>query len=334
MGTGTVPRAGIDSGTGAARVVSPTSESLSSWQGKSFHQGHTPQEAHPAVCLPQSPAASSAHFQLVRVPQGLRVGTTSVSPPSPASPLPALALARGACSSTGQTAVSVTVEDTEAVSVVSKLEQVLGVPFSTAPLVAPHDGLVVVISGPSGVGKDAVIRRLQEIRPSLHFVVTATSRPMRPGERHGYDYFFVSRDEFEAMIGQNELLEHALVYGEYKGIPKQQVREAVEKQTDVVLRLDVQGAATVRGLLGGGGVFIFLTAESELELVQRLVGRKTEPMERLVVRVATARQELGRLQEFDYVVVNRDGCLDETVHALCSIIDAERARVKQTPMKL
>lgn len=108
----------------------------------------------------------------------------------------------------------------------------------------------------------------------------------------------------------------------------------MERRTDVVLRLDVQGAATVRRLLGGGGVFIFLTAESERALVRRLVGRKTEPMDRLMVRVATAREELARMEEFDYVVVNEDGCIDQTVQALCSIIDAEKARVQQKPAQL
>lgn len=145
--------------------------------------------------------------------------------------------------------------------------------------VAPPQPLVVVISGPSGVGKDAVIRRLQEKRPDLYFVITATSRPKRPGEQDGVDYFFVSREEFEAWIARGRLLEHATVYGEYKGIPRQQVEDALARGTDVVLRIDVQGAATVQQLLPGL-VSIFLVAESEAELVERLIARKTEPMVR------------------------------------------------------
>jgi len=130
------------------------------------------------------------------------------------------------------------------------------------------------------VGKDAVIRRLQEKRPDLHFVVTATSRPMRPGEKDGVDYFFVSKEEFETWIEQGKLLEHAVVYGEYKGIPKFQVEEALANKMDVILRIDVQGAATMRSLLPGM-VSIFLVADTVKELVERLTARKTEPPVRL-----------------------------------------------------
>lgn len=150
---------------------------------------------------------------------------------------------------------------------------------STSSQVPPPPALVIVISGPSGVGKDAVIRRLQEKRPDLYFVVTATSRPMRPGERDGVDYFFVTREEFESWIDNGRLLEHAVVYGEYKGIPRQQVEDALDRGTDVVLRIDVQGAATMRRLLPGL-VSVFIVADNEAELVQRLVSRKTEPMVR------------------------------------------------------
>ena len=136
--------------------------------------------------------------------------------------------------------------------------------------------LAIVISGPSGVGKDAVIRRLQEKRPDLYFVVTATSRMMRPGEQDGVDYFFVSKEMFEEWIRDGKLLEHAVVYGEYKGIPRQQVEDALANNTDVILRIDVQGAATMRKLLPDM-VSIFLVADTEAELVQRLMDRKTEP---------------------------------------------------------
>lgn len=148
--------------------------------------------------------------------------------------------------------------------------------FGSSPLVPPDPALPIVISGPSGVGKDAVIRRLQEKRPDLYFVVTATSRAMRPGEKDGVDYFFVTKDTFECWIEEGRLLEHAVVYGEYKGIPREQVEEALGNKTDVILRVDVQGAATMRKLLPDM-VSIFLVAETEQELVQRLVDRKTEP---------------------------------------------------------
>ena len=187
--------------------------------------------------------------------------------------------------------------------------------------------LVVVISGPSGAGKDVTISRLRELGCPLHFVVTATTRAPRAGERHGVHYLFVSESEFERMIAQDELLEHALVYGEHKGIPKQQVRQALASGRDVVLRVDVQGAARLRELLPEA-VFIFLTASSEEELIDRLRARRTETQEALQSRIATARSEMRSIHEFDYVVVNRDGELDSTVSRIMAIIQAEKCRAR------
>lgn len=189
----------------------------------------------------------------------------------------------------------------------------------------PPKPVVVVISGPSGVGKDAVIARLKQLRPDLYMVVTATSRPQRPAEVHGKDYFFVSKEQFERWIAEGQLLEHTLVYGDYKGIPRQQVEDAVAQGTDVVLRIDVQGAATVRRLMPDA-ISIFIAAESEAELVARLVARKTESYDKMLVRVGTARHEMRRLPEFDYIVVNRDGQLEQSVALIASIIDAEKAK--------
>eukprot|EP00898_Chlorokybus_atmophyticus_P003737 jgi/Chlat1/4364/Chrsp29S04509 len=219
-------------------------------------------------------------------------------------------------------------------SSVAAVEQTLQQSFSHARTVPPPAPLLVVISGPSGVGKDAVIRRLQEARPELYFVVTATSRRKRHGEVHGRDYYFVTKDEFDQMIDKGELLEHAVVYGEYKGIPKRQVREAMVRGTDVVLRVDVQGASTVRSMVGDTAVFIFLVAESEAALVHRLVARKTETPDKLTLRVKTAQAETARLHEFDYVVVNSEGRIEETVSKVAAIIDAEKCRVHRRPFAL
>jgi guanylate kinase len=186
--------------------------------------------------------------------------------------------------------------------------------------------LLVVISGPSGVGKDTVIQRMKERQLPFHFVVTATTRPPRPEEEHGVDYFFVSHDDFAEMIEQDELLEYAIVYNDYKGIPKQQVRQALESGKDVVMRLDVQGAETIRDL-SPDALLIFLTTQNEEELVNRLKARKTETREGLKLRIATARQELKRIDQFDYVVINRELQLDETVDTILSIIHAEHHRV-------
>ncbi|KAG8370127.1 hypothetical protein BUALT_Bualt14G0085100 [Buddleja alternifolia] len=209
------------------------------------------------------------------------------------------------------------------------LEASLGSTFSSEPIVPNPNPLIIVVSGPSGVGKDAVIKRLREVREDLHFVVTATSRPKREGEIDGKDYFFVSKDEFLSMIDKNELLEYALVYGDYKGIPKQQIREYMAKGCDIVLRVDIQGAATLRRILRNSAVFVFLVAESEEALVKRLIGRKTESIEALVMRVASAKEELRHLKEFDYVVVNKEGELESSVKVMESIIDAEKAKVQQ-----
>jgi guanylate kinase len=193
--------------------------------------------------------------------------------------------------------------------------------------------LLVVISAPSGVGKDATLTRMRDMGFPFHFVVTATTRPRRPDEVHGRDYYFVSMEEFTAMIERDELLEHALVYGEYKGIPKAQVRHALASNKDVVMRLDVQGAATIRRLVPDA-VLIFLVASSEEELISRLRARKTESSADLETRLATVRQEMARISEFDYLVVNRHNHLDDTVHHIAAIITAEKCRVKQRRIEL
>ena len=153
--------------------------------------------------------------------------------------------------------------------------------------------LLIVISGPSGVGKDTVLQRMKERELPFHFVVTATTRPKRENEVHGKDYFFVSKDEFARMIEADELLEYAIVYNDYKGIPKQQVREALTSGKDVVMRIDVQGAATIRKL-APEALLIFLTTTGEEEMVNRLKARKSENSEGLALRIATTRQELKR----------------------------------------
>lgn len=186
--------------------------------------------------------------------------------------------------------------------------------------------LLIVISGPSGAGKDSILHGLQQRGLDIHFVVTATTRARREDEIHGVDYFFLSKEEFARMIDQDELIEYAIVYNDYKGIPKQQVREALASGKDVIMRLDVQGAATVRKL-APEAVLIFITTSSEEELVRRLKTRKTETDEDLRLRIATARQELKRVDEFDYVIINQDGYLNQTIQTVISIIEAEHHRV-------
>jgi guanylate kinase len=193
--------------------------------------------------------------------------------------------------------------------------------------------LLIVISGPSGAGKDTIMQRMQERGLPFHFVVTATTRPKRDNEFHGKDYFFLSKEEFARMIEQDELIEYAIVYGDYKGIPKTQVREALASGKDVVMRLDVQGAETVRKL-ASEALLIFITPESEDELERRLRNRKTESSDTLALRIATARKEFQRIENFDYVIINRDFRLDETVDKVRAIIEAEHLRVQHRKVSL
>jgi guanylate kinase len=193
--------------------------------------------------------------------------------------------------------------------------------------------LLVVISGAAGVGKDSLIQRMKKRGCPFHFVVTATDRPPRPGEVHGIDYFFISTEAFTRMIEQDELLEHAVVYGQYKGVPRQQVREAMASGKDVVMRVDVQGVATIRRI-APEAISIFLTASSEEELERRLHSRGTDSLEQLQKRIAIAREEMKRLPEFDYVVINHDGALDRAVDDVLAIIRAEHCRTKPRVVRL
>ena len=194
--------------------------------------------------------------------------------------------------------------------------------------------VLLVISGPSGVGKDTIARKLIDRRPEkFYFVVTATTRPPRAGEVHGQDYYFVSNDEFARMIEENELLEYAVVYNDYKGIPKQHIRDALNSGRDVIMRVDVQGAATIRKLVPNA-VSVFLMCESEEELVRRLHERKSETAEGLNLRIATARQEMKRMHEFDYFVINAEDAQERAVQQILSIIEARHCRVNQSPVVL
>ena len=198
--------------------------------------------------------------------------------------------------------------------------------FETQPL-------LIVVSGPSGVGKDSLVQRLQERNCPFYFVVTATDRPPRPDEVEGEDYFFVSTEEFERMIEEDALIEYAVVYEQYKGVPKEQVREAMASGQDVIMRLDVQGAATIREI-APEAVLIFLTASSEAELKERLRARGDDSPEQVERRIATAREEMKRLPEFDYVVMNRKGELDHAADQVLAIIRAEHCRVNQREVTL
>jgi guanylate kinase len=186
--------------------------------------------------------------------------------------------------------------------------------------------LLLIISGPSGVGKDTVVQTVQQREPDLKFVVTVTSRPMREGEKEGVDYHFVSGEEFERMIANNEFIEHALVYDQYKGVLRKPFEDAFALGKDVIMRLDVQGAEYMRTLFPEA-VLIFLIPESKESWLQRLHERRGDSKQSLEVRIKECEEEFSRIPEFDYIVVNPQGQLDKAVNAVISIIEAEHRRI-------
>jgi guanylate kinase len=194
-------------------------------------------------------------------------------------------------------------------------------------------GLLVVVSGPSGVGKDAVLATLRRLHPEFHYPVTATTRPQRAGEVDGRDYLFISPERFEMLVAEGGFLEHAEVYGRRYGVPKARVRDELAAGRDVVVKVDVQGARTIRAL-APDAVLVFLAAPSMNELERRLRDRKTESAEQLNLRIATAREEMEQASWFDRVIINGTGDVEGTVAALVAAMDEERTRVPAREVRL
>ena len=192
--------------------------------------------------------------------------------------------------------------------------------------------LLIVLSGPSGVGKDAVLNGMKRQQLPMHFAVTATTRPRRQREKDGIDYYFVSRTEFERMIERNELLEWANVYGNLYGVPKLQIQEALSRGEDAIVKVDVQGATTIKKIVPQA-VFIFLSPPSMDDLERRLMRRRTESGVDLELRMKAAQEEMKRLPMFDYVVVNHENGVRRAVSQIESIITAEKCRVNQRSIR-
>jgi len=189
----------------------------------------------------------------------------------------------------------------------------------------PNGGLVFVLSGPSGVGKDSVMNCLRDEPLDLHYCVTATTRRPRPGEQHGINHYFVEPDAFQRMIAAGELLEWARVHDHFYGVPLVEVRRAFDRSLDVFMRVDVQGAASVRDRLAES-ILVFLAPESLDDLSPRLRERGTETDEEMALRLANAQREMEALPHFDYLVVNRQGSLADSVARVRAIVLAERSR--------
>jgi guanylate kinase len=197
---------------------------------------------------------------------------------------------------------------------------------SSESIIRPTPPLFIVLSGPSGVGKDAVLTRLKVIENEIRFITTMTTRPRRPMETDGVDYSFTSKAQFERLLAKNELLEHASVYGYWYGVPKQPVRDALSNGKDVIVKVDIQGAASIKKM-APEAVFIFLMPPSLEELEKRLRRRYTEKPPELAVRLKAATEEIKQVSEFDYVVMNYDGGLGEAINQIRAIITAEKCRV-------
>lgn len=192
----------------------------------------------------------------------------------------------------------------------------------------PHPApVLIVLSGPSGVGKDAVLERMKERQlPGVKYITTITTRTQRPREIDGRDYHFTSQSEFKKLIEADELLEWAEVYGNFYGVPKSAVREALKAGHDVIVKVDVQGAASIKRITPEA-VFIFLLPPSLKDLEGRLSRRLTESPEMLKRRLETAPKELVQLDMFDYFVVNHEGKIEQAIAEILSILAAEKARV-------
>ena len=191
----------------------------------------------------------------------------------------------------------------------------------------PAPPLLVILSGPSGVGKDVALDQLKKLDRPWYFALTATTRQQREGERDGVDYIFLDENTFAKMRERDEFLEYAEVYGRWYGVPRNQVRNGLKSGRDVILKVDVQGADTVRRLVPEA-VSIFMLPASLEELRGRLAGRMTETSPEMELRLQVAQEELARVSDFDYRVVNRDNCLDQAILEIDAIISAEKCRLK------
>lgn len=193
--------------------------------------------------------------------------------------------------------------------------------------------LFVVLSGPSGVGKDALLTRMKELERPFHYVVTATTRLRRPREKEGVDYHFVSHQEFQQLIDKGQLLEWANVYGNYYGVPKAEISQALSKGIDVIVKVDVQGATTIKKILPQA-VFIFLMPPSMEELERRLKQRRSESSLDLALRLVKASEEVRSLALFDYVITSYQGKINDVISQIHAIVIAEKCRVKPREVQL
>jgi guanylate kinase len=193
--------------------------------------------------------------------------------------------------------------------------------------------LLIVLSGPSGAGKDAVLNHMKASGYPARFITTNTTRPQRADEEDNVAYHFVSEKDFQKMVKNKELLEYANVYGNWYGVPREAVRKALEAGIDTIVKVDVQGAATLKKLLPQA-VFIFLTSPTTAELEARLRERQTESEFDCELRLKTAVEEIKQLHLFDYIVLNERNEVERAASAITAIITAEKCRRTPREIKL
>ncbi len=190
-----------------------------------------------------------------------------------------------------------------------------------------QEGLLIVVSGPSGAGKGTICKRLLEKNPNLGYSISATTRAPRTGEVNGVNYWFLSKEEFQKMIAEDGLLEWAEVYGNYYGTPAQKVRDSLAEGKNILLEIDTQGAALVREKFPEG-VYIYILPPSLEELKRRIIGRGTDSAESIERRLSCAREEMGCASEqYNYLVLNDE--VELAVNRVETIIEAEQYQIKR-----
>jgi len=193
-----------------------------------------------------------------------------------------------------------------------------------APMEVQRRGLMLVLSSPSGAGKTTISRALLEQDPNLTLSVSATTRPKRPGERDGVDYHFVAEAHFKEMVAAGDLLEHAVVFGNWYGTPREPVEQALEEGRDVLFDLDWQGTQQISSRMAKDLVRVFILPPSHEELERRLRTRALDPEEVVQERMAKASDEMSHWDAYDYIIVNRE--FDRSAAEVRAILTAERLR--------
>jgi len=186
-------------------------------------------------------------------------------------------------------------------------------------------GFIVVIAAPSGAGKTTICREIEKRRDDVVYSISATTREKRINEKDKIDYYFKTKDEFEEMIKKNQFIEWAIVHGNYYGTPKNSIKGLIEENKIVIMDIDVQGARSIRKEFPDSSVLIFIMPSDIKALKERLLNRKQDNMDTIKKRLHNAKEEIEKIEEFDYIVINND--LDKAIDDVDGIINSERLKI-------